>query len=236
MNKTYALFKKEIQNYFLSPLAYIIIGFFLLVSGYFFSTYILSSGLASMRIPLSNMSLIFLFIMPILTMHLLAEERKGGTEELLLTTPTRTTSMVVGKYLAALFLLFLMLLITGIYPVILFVYGNPETGPIISGYIGIFLLGAAALAVGIFSSSLTENQIVAAIVGFSILLLFWVADWAADAIDFVDKGLLKWFSILYHFDNFSKGIIDLEHIFYYLTFIFIFIFLAIQNIERRRWS
>ena len=236
MGKSFSIYKREVQNYFLSPLAYVIMGLFLLLSGYFFSTYILSTRMATMQGAFSNMSLVLLFIVPILTMRLLAEEQARGTEELLLTHPLRLTSMVVGKYMAAVTLLVFIFVITGFYPMILFIYGSPEVGPIVSGYLGILLMGAASIAVGVFASSLTENQIIAALVSFSILLLLWVISWVANVVPFVSQTIVNSLSIISHFSDFSRGVIEVKHIIYYLSVIFVFLFLAIQNIERRRWS
>ena len=236
MGKSFSIYKREVQNYFLSPLAYVIMGLFLLLSGYFFSTSILSTRMATMQGAFSNMSLVLLFIVPILTMRLLAEEQARGTEELLLTHPLRLTSMVVGKYMAAVTLLVFIFVITGFYPMILFIYGSPEVGPIVSGYLGILLMGAASIAVGVFASSLTENQIIAALVSFSILLLLWVISWVANVVPFVSQTIVNSLSIISHFSDFSRGVIEVKHIIYYLSVIFVFLFLAIQNIERRRWS
>jgi len=184
MNKSYFIFKKEVQNYFLSPIAYIITGFFILLSGYFFSTFLISQKLANLAGFFLNTSTTFLFIMPILTMNLLAGEASDGTEELLFTLPVKIYSVVLGKYFSAVFLLLFMLSITFVYPIILFIYGSPEIGTMISGYLGIFLIGSASISIGIFSSSLTNNQVSSAITGFFILLIFWVIDWIAGVIPF----------------------------------------------------
>ena len=182
------------------------------------------------------MAVIFLFIAPVLTMRQLAEERKLGTDELIMTSPVSTTSIVVGKYLAAVCTYVVYLVITMIYPAILIKYGSPDMGPIYSGYLGMFLFGAGCLAVGTFSSSLTDNQMVAGVVGFGLLLLFWILGWAGAVVTGPIGDTLANFSLLKRFDDFQKGIIDLSSVLYYVSFISIFIFLAVRVIDSRRWS
>jgi len=173
---------------------------------------------------------------PVLTMGLLAEERKLGTDELIMTAPVGTTSIVVGKYLAAVLTYLVYLAISLIYPVILIKYGSPDMGPIYSGYLGMFLFGAGCLAVGIFSSSLTDNQMVAGVIGFGLLLLFWILGWAGAIVRGPVGETLANLSLLKRFDDFQKGIIDFSSVLYYISFIFIFIFLTIRVIDSRRWS
>lgn len=236
MLKTWPIFKREVAAYFLSPIAYVMGAVFLVLSGYFFSILLFATRTASMQGTFGNMAVTFIFVAPVLTMRLLAEERKLGTDELLLTSPVTITSIVVGKYLASVFTYLVFLTVTLIYPAILRHYGSPDMGPIYSGYLGMFLFGAACLAAGTFASALTENQMVAGIVGFGILLLFWILGWASAAVTGPVGQAISMLSILKHFDDFQKGIIDLSHTLYYLSFVFVFLFLAVRTIDSRRWS
>lgn len=236
MHKMWSILKREVASYFVSPMAYVVGAVFLVLSGYFFSVILLATHSASMQGVLGNMAVVFLFVSPVLTMGLLAEERKLGTDELIMTAPVGTTSIVVGKYLAAVLTYLVYLAISLIYPVILIKYGSPDMGPIYSGYLGMFLFGAGCLAVGIFSSSLTDNQMVAGVIGFGLLLLFWILGWAGAIVRGPVGETLANLSLLKRFDDFQKGIIDFSSVLYYISFIFIFIFLTIRVIDSRRWS
>ena len=234
--KTWFIFRREVAAYFLSPAAYAVMAVYLLICGYFFSVSLIASQAAEMRGALGNMGITFLFMAPILTMRLLAEERRQGTDELLLTSPLSVGAIVAGKYLAVTAVYALILTITGIYPVIISIFGDPDAGPIITGYIGLFLLGASFLAVGVFASSVTDNQMVAGVVGFGILLLLWIFSWAGDALANDLGRALQAVSILNRFDDFRKGILDLANVLFYLSYIFGFLFLAVRMVEKRRWS
>lgn len=236
MLRTWSILKREVASYFLSSIAYAMGAVFLLLSGYFFSIILLATHSASMQGVFGNMAVTFIFVAPVLTMRLIAEERKLGTDELLMTTPVSITSIVVGKYLASVFTYLVFLAVTLFYPAILMFYGSPDPGPIFSGYLGMFLFGAACLAAGTFASALTENQMVAGIVGFGVLLLFWILGWVSAAITGPVGDAISLVSILKHFDDFQKGIIDLSHTLYYVSFIFVFLFLAVRVIDSRRWS
>ncbi|MGE5587195.1 MAG: ABC transporter permease [Clostridia bacterium] len=236
MLKTWSIFKREVAAYFLSPIAYVMGAVFLVLSGYFFSILLFATRSASMQGTLGNMAVTFIFVAPVLTMRLLAEERKLGTDELLLTSPVTITSIVVGKYLASVFTYLVFLAVTLAYPAILRHYGSPDMGPIYSGYLGMFLFGAACLSAGTFASALTENQMVAGMVGFGILLLFWIMGWVSAAVTGPVGEAVSALSILKHFDDFQKGIVDLSHTLYYLSFVFVFLFLAVRTIDSRRWS
>ncbi len=236
MRKTWAIFKREVSSYFLSPMAYVMGAVFLLLSGYFFSIALLATQSASMQGVFSNMAVIFIFVAPVLTMRLVAEERKLGTDELLLTSPVTITSIVIGKYLASVFTYVVFLAASLWYVAILRFYGSPDMGPIYSGYVGMFLFGAACLAAGTFASVLTENQMVAGIIGFGILLFFWLLGWVSAAITGSAGEAISMLSILKHFDDFQKGMIDASHVVYYLSFIFVFTFLAVRVVDSRRWS
>ncbi len=236
MKNIWSLAKKELQAYFSSPIAYVVIAVFLLLVGFFFYSLVLWFNSQAMQLaqnpayyqqininqmvfsPLfHNMSIILLLMLPLLTMRLFAEEKKIGTEELLFTSPVSVNQIILGKYLASLIVLAVMLLLTGLLSIFTFAYGNPEVAPLLDGYLGLFLMGGAFLAIGIFYSSLTENQIVAAILTFGTLLLFWVLNWAGRGRG-MWKDVLNYLSFFQHFDDMTRGILDTSDLVYYLSF------------------
>jgi ABC-2 type transport system permease protein len=254
MKNIWAIFKKEIKTYFTSPIAYVVITVFLVLIGFFFYSLIWwfnSQSLQMAQNPYSyqqlninqmvysplfqNMSIILLLMIPLLTMRLFSEEKKINTDELLYTCPISISQIILGKYFASLFILLAMLLLTGILSVFTFAYGNPELVPILNGYLGLFLMGAAFIAVGIFFSSLTENQIVAAVLTFGTLLLFWILNWASYSVGGIWKGVLNYLSFIQHFDDMTRGILDTTDLVYYLSFIFLGLFLTHSVIQSRRW-
>ena len=231
----YSIFKKEFKSYFNSPTAYVMIGLFIFISSMLFYMN-LASPTAEYNFNLNYMALILILIVPILTMKVLADERKSGTEVLLITSPASLTSIVVGKYLAAFAVFLVMTAITFIYPIILAVLGEPAISEIIGGYIGFILLGAAFIAFGVFASSLTESQIIAAIVSVVGLLLMWLLQGIAPGLGGIWAKILNWFSLYSRTEDFFAGILSLGPIVYYLSFSAVFVFLAIRVIEKRRWS
>ncbi len=254
MKNIWAIFKKEIKTYFTSPIAYVVITVFLVLIGFFFYSLIWWFNSQSLQLaqnpayyqqlninqmvysPLfQNMSIILLLMIPLLTMRLFSEEKKINTDELLYTCPISINQIILGKYFASLFVLLAMLLLTGILSIFTFAYGNPELAPILNGYLGLFLMGAAFIAVGIFFSSLTENQIVAAILTFGTLLLFWILNWASYSAGGIWKGVLNYLSFIQHFDDMTRGILDTTDLVYYLSFIFLGLFLTHSVIQSRRW-
>lgn len=231
----YPIFKKEFKSYFTSPTAYVMIGLFILISSILFYVNLMSQT-AEYNFNLNYMSLILILIVPILTMKVLADERKSGTEVLLITSPTSLTSIVVGKYLAAFAVFLVMTAITFIYPIILAVLGEPSVPEIIGGYVGFILVGAAFIAFGVFASSLTESQIISAIVSVVCLLIMWLLQGIAPALGGMWSNILNWFSLYSRTEDFFAGILSLGPVVYYLSFSAVFIFLAIRVIEKRRWS
>ena len=253
--RVWPIFKKEILLYFASPVAYVVLTIFLLIAGYFFYSIFAFFTLASMQSAMnpqmgrdlnvtdgvmrplfSNVSVILLLLMPIITMRLFSEERKVGTIELLLTYPVRDGAVLAGKYLAALTLYAVMLALTVLYPGLVAYFARLELGPLLSGYLGLLLMGAMFLAIGVLASSLTENQIVAAISTFGVLLIFWVIGWSAENAGGGFGRVLSHLSILEHFDSFAKGAIDTRVVIYYLDFTALSLFLTLLSLQARRWN
>jgi ABC-2 type transport system permease protein len=249
------VFKKEMRLYFGSPVAYVVFTFFLLISGWFFSQIFLFYSDASMRSfmqpqfgqnlnvienvmrPLfTNMSVVLLFFIPMLTMRLFAEEKRSGTIELLLTYPVRDGEVLAGKYLASLVLFVLLLALTLLYPGLVAYFTKVEWGPIWSGYLGLLLTGAVFLAVGVLVSSMTENQIVAGFGTFGILLAFWIVGWGAEFAGGTLRGVLQYLSIGDHLDGFTRGLIDTKDLVYYVTGIGLALFLTLRSLDSKRWK
>ena len=254
MKNIWAICKKEIRSYFTSPIAYVAITVFLVLVGFFFYSLIWwfnSQSLQMARNPgylqqfninqmvysplFHNISIILLLMIPLLTMRLFSEEKKIKTDELLYTCPISINQIILGKYFASLLVLVVMLFLTGILSLFTFAYGNPEVVPILSGYFGLFFVGAAFISAGIFFSSLTENQIVSAILTFGALLLFWILNWASYSAGGLWKGVLNYLSFFQHFDDMTKGILDTTDIVYYISFSFFGLFLTHSVIQSRRW-
>jgi ABC-2 type transport system permease protein len=230
-----AIFWKEVKSYFYSPMAYILIGLFILLTSIFFLPY-LRYGYGLFNDVLSTMGFILLVIVPVLTMRILAEDRKHGTEVLLITSPVNITSVVVGKFLAVYFVFLIMTALTFIYPIVQLAFGAKFTVQLIGGYIGFLLLGATYIAVGVFASSLTENQVIAVIISYVSLLIMWLADYVSNLVGGFASKVLNWFSILSRYDDFNRGILGLSPVVYYLSFTAVFLFLTVRVIEKRRWS
>ncbi|MCY4024904.1 MAG: ABC transporter permease [Acidobacteria bacterium] len=255
MRNIVAIADKELRSYFVSPIAYVVVGLFALLFGWFFVAslavmvrFSMQAGMFGMGGPqsininefmlrpmLSNTAVVLLFFLPFLTARAYAEEKRSGTIELLLTSPLSDLEIILGKFLGVLTLFVLMLAVTGLHMGILFWYGEPELGPMLSGYLGLLLMGASFISVGLLVSSVTRNQIVAGVVTFAVLLLFWVLNWMADSAGPTTQAVLSYLSILEHFDDFSKGVIDTRHITYYVSFVAFGLFLTAKAVDTERW-
>jgi len=254
MGNVVAIARKELRGYFASPVGWVILGLFALLFGFFYYTFMVlfvrqsmqagqfGMGPTSMNVNLymirpllQNTSVIILFVLPMITMRTYAEEKRSGTIELLLTSPVTDVQIILGKFLGALGLYAAMLVVTMLYVGLLFRYGDPEVGPIASGYLGLLLLGGGFIAVGLLVSSLTRNQIVAGMATFGTFLMLWVISWVGDFTGPTAGKIVSYLSITEHFDDFSKGIIDTKHIVYYLSFITFGLFLTAKAVDSERW-
>lgn len=258
MRKTLAIFNKEFKSFFYSPMAYVIIAIFTLITGYLFynvlSWFVQQSFMMTMQAqqyqqapPKFNINLqlirgyfgtlafISLFILPTITMRLFSEEKKQGTLELLYTTPITELQVIIGKYLAGLALYIVLLIPTMFFMALLFVYGDPDFLPVLSGYIGLILLSSAFVALGLFISTLTENQIIAAIGGFALSLFLWIIGWGATFAGATIKPVLEYLSILVHFEDFAQGVIDSTNVSYYLIITIFGLYLSLKSIESVKW-
>ena len=236
MRAARAIAWKEIQTYFTSPMGYIVALVFLALTGFFFGLSISDDfPEASVDGYIGPSAFILILLAPAMTMRLMAEEQKLGTIELLLTSPVRDWEVVLGKFLASLTFFLVTLALTLYYVILLYVYGNPDSGPVWSGYLGLILYGATALSIGLLASALTNNQMVALVVGFGILLILTIIDQASTLVDGVGSTILLQMGLNTHLDDFSRGVVDTSHIVYYLTVTAVALFLTIRAVETRRW-
>jgi len=253
MRNVLAIAERELRAYFSSPIAYVVIGFFSLLYGYFFYALLSYFERQSMQMGMGqpgqvmninqmligpvlvNATVILLFVFPAITMRTYSEEKRQGTIELLLTSPVTDVEIILGKFLGAMTLYAAMLAVTIIHLSLLFIYGNPEWKPIATGYLGLFLMGGCFLSVGLLISSLTKNQVVAAMATFAVFLMLWVINWIGAFVGPTAQAVLQHLSITEHFDDFSRGIIDTKHLIYYLSFIAFGLFLTMKSVDSERW-
>jgi ABC-2 type transport system permease protein len=253
MRTVWILCWKELRSYFVSPIAYLLLAMFAIVFGFFFWNsvgYFVYAGMeAQMRgamFPLnvneqvirplvSNVSVLGLFLIPMITMRLFAEEKRIGTIELLATSPIRDFEVILGKWLAALILYGAMLLLTAINFAWLFRYGNPDWKPLLVAYLGLLLQAGALLAIGTFISTLTRNQIIAGAATFGVCLLLWVLEWVSGYDSAPYARVMAYLSVLTHFDSFAKGVLSIKDSLYYLSAIVLGLFLTARSIESLRW-
>ena len=252
MRNTLAIAQRELNAYFSSPIAYVLIGFFALLFGWFFYVPLAYFEQQSMQMGMNptqalninqmlinptfmNTTVIFLFLFPLITMRTYSEEKRSGTIELLLTSPVTDVQIIMGKFVGALLLYCAMLAVTLIHMAILFIFGDPEWKPIATGYLGLLLMGGCFLSLGLFISSLTKNQIVAAMATFAVFLMLWVISWISTFVGPTTQTVLQYLSLTEHFDDFAKGIIDTKHVIYYLSFMAFGLFLTAKSVDSERW-
>ena len=250
MRNILAICNKELRGYFASPVAYILMAIFAVLFGYFFYAATAFFAMASMESQggqpmninqqiisplLGNSSVVALFLIPMITMRLFAEEKRQGTMELLLTSPIRDWEIVIGKFLGAFLMYAAIIAISMLDVSLLFAYGNPSWQPILAGYLGLLLQGGCLLAVGTYISTTTRNQIVAGGVTFAVCLLLWVLSWMTELEQSTMAKVIAYCSVLTHFESFSKGVIDSKDVVFYLTFIFFGLFLTTRSLESMRW-
>lgn len=253
MRNVWIVFRKELRSYFASPIAYVLMTMFAVVCGFFFWNALgfflirgvemqMRGGAFPMNVNeevirplLSNFSVIGLFFIPMITMRLFAEEKRSGTIELLATSPIRDVEIILGKWLAALGLYVCMLLFTALSLAFLFVYGNPDWKPLLLGYLGLLLQAGSLLGIGTLISSMTRNQIIAAAATFAVCLLLWIVDWPAGYETATWARVLSYMSVITHLGSFAKGVLDLKDVVYYVSLIFLGLFLTTRSLESLRW-
>jgi ABC-2 type transport system permease protein len=253
MRNIWTICQKELHSYFVSPIAYLLLTMFGLIFGFFFwnvLAYFVVTGIEMqmrgqmvpmnlneqiIRPLLSNVSLLGLFFIPMITMRLFAEEKRTGTIELLATSPISDTEIILGKWFAAMILYACLLLFTAVNFAFLFRYGNPDWKPLAIGYLGLLLQAGALLAIGTFISTLTKNQIIAGAVTFGVCLLLWVLDWVSGYETATWATVLSYMSVITHFESFGRGVLDTKDAIFYITAIFLGLFFTARSMESLRW-
>ncbi len=258
MKETFAIFQKEFKSFFYSPIAYVILAIFTALTGVFFYLYLnsfveasfmdmirsqqyrmqpqkLNVNLMLIRPYFWNIALISLFTLPAITMRLYSDEKRTGTVELLYTTPITPLQIILGKFFAGILFYVVLLLPTMFFQSLLFAYGDPEFMPVLSGYIGLIFLGSAFISAGLFISTTTENQIIAAIGGFAFSLFLWIVGWGASFAGPTLAPVLNYISIINHFEDFAQGVLDTSHMAYYVLFSFTGLYFSLKTIESVKW-
>lgn len=256
MRNVFVIAWRDIRAVFVSPIAYVVLTGFLVLAGWFFFNLLgqfnrmiaIYSGLqgydttwlnlndAVIAPLLQNLSVVLLIVIPMMTMRSFAEERSSGTYELLFTSPVRVSEIVLGKFLAGVFLVTLMVGLTFVYAGILLYFGNPEIGLLASGFLGLYLVAVAYVAVGNFTSALTSNQIIAAVSSLVILLLLFVISWPADGAGETTKAALKYVSVTEHLSSMIRGIVDTRDLIYFGSLTLVFLFFTHRAVESARWK
>ncbi|MFA6471512.1 MAG: ABC transporter permease subunit [Candidatus Latescibacterota bacterium] len=236
MKKVIPIFRREIFAYFFSPMAYIVISVFLLLTGWFFTSDLFLADESSLRSVFSIIPFIFIFFAPAITMRLLSEERKSGTIELLVTMPITDMEIVIGKFLAGLGLLVVALVFTLPYALTILILGKPDMGMLVTGYLGLILMGASYISVGVFASTISKNQVVSFIIAFMIIFILFLINKFLLVMPPYLVPVLQYLSIDYHFANISRGVIDSRDLVYYLSLIVFMLSLAKLSLESRKWS
>ena len=254
MKNIFIICRKELKGYFASPIAYLLMTFFALIFGFFFysatkflllqsmQAQMMGRGMPPMdlneyviRPLLMNASVVALFLIPMITMRLFAEEKRSGTIELLLTSPVRDVEIIVGKWLAALIMYASILAFSAVNIIMLFSYGKPDWKPILVGYLGLILQGGCLLAIGTFISTTTRNQIIAGGATFAVCLMLWVLEWVSNFGGSTAEKVIAYISVVTHFEPFAKGVIDTKDIVFYISMIFFGLFLTARSMESLRW-
>jgi ABC-2 type transport system permease protein len=253
MKNVWVIFRKELRSYFASPIAYSIMALYAVIFGFFFYSAVKYFQQASLRSQmmgqsfpmninemivrpvLMNVSVIGLFLIPMITMRLFAEEKRSGTIELLMTSPIRDIELILGKWSAAFTLYAVILAVSAMNLMFLFLYGKPDWKPVLVGYLGLLLQGGCLLAIGTFISTLTRNQIIAGVAGFCVSLLLWVLEWTTAFDTSTSSKVLGYLSVVTHFETFSKGVLDSRDVIFFVSAIFLGLFLTARSTESLRW-
>jgi ABC-2 type transport system permease protein len=254
MSNILAITSKELKSYFASPIAYVVIGLYALVYGFYFYTAVEFFNRQSMQMagfggpaPAVNINeqlirpvfqysmVVFLIVLPMVTMRTYSEEKRSGTMELLLTSPITDFQIIMGKFLGAMGLYASMLGVTLLHVALLYWVSTPEWMPIATSYLGLLLMGGCFMSVGLLISSFTKNQIVAVVATFAVFMMLWMINWLASFTGPTTQAVLNYLSITGHLEDFMGGVIDTKHVVYYLSFIAFGLFLTARSVDTERW-
>lgn len=234
-NNIRTIFRREVQSYFNSAIAYVVIVVFLAIVGWFHTSSLFLSGVATLRLMFELVPVVFLFVVPAITMRLLSEEKKSGTIELLTTKPLHDYEIVLGKFFAGWALVGVALLLTLVYYVTIAALGKIDNGPVIGGYLGLMLTAGVFVAIGLFASSLTENQVVAFIIGFVFVFILFMLDKVLMYVPSYLTSVVEFLGIDYHFGNIARGVIDSRDVIYFVSLLGFMLYLTVLSLGRRRW-
>jgi ABC-2 type transport system permease protein len=234
-NNIRTIFRRELQSYFNSAIAYVVLVVFLAITGWFHTSSLFLANVATLRLMFEIVPLVFLFVVPAITMKLLSEEMKSGTIELLTTKPLHDFEIVLGKFLAAWALMGVALLLTLIYYVTMTMIGKIDNGPVIGGYFGLMLTAGVYVAIGLFASSLTENQVIAFIIGFVLVFCLFMLDKILIYVPESLASIVEFLGIDYHFSNVARGVIDTRDVIYFFSLLGFMLYLTVLSLGRRRW-
>ena len=237
MHNTRSIFQREIRGFFNSPMAYIFLVIFSIFNGYFFTSTFFLYNQSDLRSLFSIVPMVYLIFVPAISMGLIARENNIGTMETIATLPIKTHEFVLGKYFAAVVLMLLGLLATIIHFITLVKFGTKiDYGALFTGYMGLALVGSMYASIGTFASSITDNQVIAFIIGVFIVLVFFLMGFFLPLVPSNLAGIVQYISVDYHYSNISRGVIDSRNIIYFLSVIGFFLIMTVQSLESRRWS
>jgi ABC-2 type transport system permease protein len=229
------ILRREVKSYFNSAIAYVVIVVFLAIIGWFHTSNLFLANAATMRLLFELVPMVFLFVVPAITMRLLSEEKKSGTIELLTTKPLHDAEIVLGKFLAAWALVGVALLLTLVYYITIAALGNIDNGPVVGGYVGLMLMAGVYVAIGLFASSLTENQVIAFIIGFVLVFVLYMLDKVLIYVPDYLASIVEFLGVDYHFGNIARGVIDSRDIIYFVSMLGFMLYLTVVSLSRRRW-
>tara|TARA_B100000073_G_C23742009_1_gene573984 strand:- start:1549 stop:2262 length:714 start_codon:yes stop_codon:yes gene_type:complete len=237
MNNAIVIFKRELKSIFDSPMAYVFLVVFTLLNGWFFTTTFFLYGQSDLRTLFNIVPLVYLFFIPGITMGLISREKGLGTIEIISTLPIEDRDIVIGKYLSAVSLIGIALFSTSLHLITLMRFGNSiDYGAVFTGYLGLLLVGAVYASIGIFSSAVTDNQVISFIIGIAIIFIFWIFDKVLVFMPDMLAGIIQYISVEYHLSNISRGVIDTRNLIYFSSVIGFFLFMTTRLVESRRWS
>jgi len=237
MNNAIVIFKRELRSIFDSPMAYVFLVVFTLLNGWFFTTTFFLYGQSDLRTLFNIVPLVYLFFIPGITMGLISREKGLGTIEIISTLPIEDRDIVIGKYLSAVSLIGIALFSTLLHLITLMRFGNSiDYGAVFTGYLGLLLVGAVYASIGIFSSAVTDNQVISFIIGIAIIFIFWIFDKVLVFMPDMLAGIIQYISVEYHLSNISRGVIDTRNLIYFGSVIGFFLFMTTRLVESRRWS
>lgn len=225
---------RELRSYFGQPAAYAVLVVFLAVAGYLFTVPLFAAREANLGRWFASIAIVLLFLTPALTMRLVADEQRTGTLDLLLACPVQDHEVILGKYLGSLAFFAVMVAATAHFPLFLSLFGDPDYVPMAVGYFGVFLLGAAVLATGLWTSTLTSSQVVAYVVAFGVLLLMWSADAAGRYLGGAGAAFFDFVSLTRHYEDFTRGILDTRHVIYFLAWVLVFLGMSVRSLAARK--